>query len=153
VRTGSGLPPLGALLDAGLRVGLGSAGAATLSYDLWGELKLAAAMLEAAQPDGEHGAWDALALATCAAAAALGLESEVGTLQPGKWADLCCVDVSAPTAALSADPLEAALHGGSVTDVWVAGRPLLANGELTRLDWAALQTRAQSWSAIMARAG
>jgi 5-methylthioadenosine/S-adenosylhomocysteine deaminase len=153
VRAGNGLPPLGAFLDAGLRVGLGSAGATTLSYDLWGELKLAAAMLDAAQPDAEHRVWDALALSTCAAAAALGLDSEVGTLQPGKWADLCCVDVSAPTAGLSADPLEAALYGGSVTDVWVAGRPLLSNGELTRLDWSALQAKAQSWSAMMAKAG
>jgi 5-methylthioadenosine/S-adenosylhomocysteine deaminase len=139
VRVGSGLPPLCALLDAGLRVGLGS-GAATGSYDLRDELKLAAAMLEAAQP--EHRTWDTLALATCGAAAALGLESEVGTLQPGKWADLCCVDVSGPTAALSADPLQAALFGGSVTDVWVAGRALLANGELTRLDWTSLQAKA-----------
>ena len=68
----------------------------------------------------------------------LGLEGEVGTLEAGKWADLCCVDLSGPATQPIGDPLAQLVFGGGrdiVSDVWVAGRQLLSGGELTRLDW------------------
>jgi 5-methylthioadenosine/S-adenosylhomocysteine deaminase len=148
-----GPPPLKRFLEAGLRVNLGSASAVSLNFDLRSELKLSAALLQTSQPPSPHQAWDILALATCGAAAALGLDADVGTLQAGKWADLCCIDVSTPAAFTSTDPLEAALFGGGISDVWVAGRQLVANGELTRLDWAGLVSKTASWRAIMMQAG
>jgi 5-methylthioadenosine/S-adenosylhomocysteine deaminase len=148
-----GPPPLARLLEAGLRVNLGSASAVSLNFDLRSELWLCAALLPNGRPPSPHQAWDMLALATCGAAAALGLDPDVGTLQAGKWADLCCIDVSTPAAVTSTDPLEAALSGGAVSDVWVAGRQLVANGELTRLDWAGLASKTASWRAIMMQAG
>jgi 5-methylthioadenosine/S-adenosylhomocysteine deaminase len=84
-------------------------------------------------------AWDAVAAATCGGAAILGLDSEVGTLESGKWADLCCVDLDGAGEARS--PVQAIVYAGGpdmVTDVWVAGRQLLSQRELTRLDWPAL---------------
>jgi len=148
-----GPPPLKRFLEAGLRVNLGSASAVSLNFDVRSELKLSAALLQTSQPPSPHQAWDILALATCGAAAALGLEADVGTLQAGKWADLCCIDVSTPAAFTSTDPLEAALFGGGISDVWVAGRQLVANGELTRLDWAGLVSKTAAWRAIMMQAG
>jgi 5-methylthioadenosine/S-adenosylhomocysteine deaminase len=94
-------------------------------------------------------AWDALCLATRGGAAALGLDAEVGTLESGKWADLCCVDLSGPVTQPLRDPVTQLVFGGGrdiVNDVWVAGRQLLGEGELTRLDWAAVAARAQAWA-------
>jgi 5-methylthioadenosine/S-adenosylhomocysteine deaminase len=88
-------------------------------------------------------------MATRGGAAALGLESEIGTLERGKWADLCGVDARGPAmhwpppAAPRAALAQWALNAGrdTVSDVWVAGRHLLNDGEFTRLDWPRLAAR------------
>jgi 5-methylthioadenosine/S-adenosylhomocysteine deaminase len=90
-------------------------------------------------------AWDALATATRGGAAALGLDADVGTLEPGKWADLCCVDLGGPGIQPLGDPVTQLVFCGGrdiVSDVWVAGRQLLSDGELTRLDWRGAAQRA-----------
>jgi 5-methylthioadenosine/S-adenosylhomocysteine deaminase len=128
LKLGAGLPQIAAFAAAGVRLGLGSAGAASLGQDVWGEMRIAALV---------SGAWDALHAATRGGAAVLGLESEVGTLEAGKWADLCCVDLSRPGTQPLRDPVAQLVFGGGrdiVSDVWVAGRQLLSGGELTRLD-------------------
>ena len=82
--------------------------------------------------------------ATRGGAAALGLEGEIGTLEAGKWADLCCVDLSRPGTQPVGDPVAQLVFGGGrdiVSDVWVAGRQLLSGGELTRLDWSEVSAR------------
>ena len=94
-------------------------------------------------------AWDALAMASRGAAAALGLDADVGTLEPGKWADLCCVDLGGPATQPLGDPLTQLVFGGGrdiVCDVWVAGRQLLSDGEMTRLDWRSAAQRAGAWA-------
>jgi 5-methylthioadenosine/S-adenosylhomocysteine deaminase len=81
--------------------------------------------------------WDTLAAATRGGAAALGLDTEIGTLEAGKWADLCSVDLSGPSTQPILDPLRHVVHTGGrdlVSDVWVAGRQLLCKGRFTRLD-------------------
>jgi 5-methylthioadenosine/S-adenosylhomocysteine deaminase len=93
-------------------------------------------------------AWDGLHAATLGGAAALGLEAEVGALEVGKWADLCCVDLSGPATQPLGDPLAQLVFGGGrdiVSDVWVAGRQLLSGGELTRLDWPDVAARSAAW--------
>jgi 5-methylthioadenosine/S-adenosylhomocysteine deaminase len=138
---GCGLPPAAAFVTAGIRLGLGSANTGRLSYETWGDMKLLALMMHSAQLGGPTwSAWDAVAAATCGGAAILGLDAEIGTLQAGKWADLCCVDL-AESAGRGLDPLHALVFGGGrdlVTDVWVAGRHLLSQRELTRIDSSAL---------------
>ena len=139
--SGCGLPPAAAFVAAGIRLGLGSANSGPLSYETWGDMKLLALMMHSAAPDGPPwSAWDALAAATSGGAALLGLDAEVGTLQVGKWADLCCVDLG-EAFDRRLDPLHALVFDGGrdrVTDVWVAGRQLLSQRELTRFDWAAM---------------
>ena len=94
---------------------------------------------------GATQAWSAIAAVTCGAAAALGLDTDLGTIETGKWADLCCVDLRSP--AMQGSTLPAAdrvLYGAgrdAVSDVWVAGRHLLDAGALTHLDWPALVER------------
>jgi 5-methylthioadenosine/S-adenosylhomocysteine deaminase len=133
------LPQIAAFAAAGVRLGLGSGGA-VLGEDLWGDMKLFALLTHA---------WDGLHAATRGGAAALGLESEVGSLEAGKWADLCCVDLSGPATQPVGDPLAQLAFGGGrdiVSDVWVAGRQLLSGGELTRLDWSDVAARSAAWA-------
>jgi 5-methylthioadenosine/S-adenosylhomocysteine deaminase len=139
----NGLPQIAAFTAAGVRLGLGSGGAACLAQDVWGEMKMTALLTDA---------WTGLQAATRGGAEVLGLESEVGTLEAGKWADLCCVDLSSPGLSPLRDPLAQLVFGGGrdiVSDVWVAGRQLLSGGELTRLDWSEAAARSAAWAGRM----
>jgi 5-methylthioadenosine/S-adenosylhomocysteine deaminase len=144
---GARLAPIAAFSSAGVRLGIGSAGAAAMGHDIWGNMKIVALLVDA---------WHALRAATHGGAAVLGLENEVGSLEAGKWADLCCVDLSGPGTQPISDPLSQLVFGGArdiVSDVWVAGRQLLSGGELTRLDWSEVAARSQAWAARMAARG
>jgi len=139
--SGYGLAPAAAFVAAGIRIGLGSANTGTLSYAIWDDMKLLALMMQSADlGDTAWSPWDAVAAATRGGAAILGLDTDVGTLQPGKWADLCCVELGEGSD-FQRDPLHALVFDGgrdTVTDVWVAGRQLLSQRELTRFDQSAL---------------
>jgi 5-methylthioadenosine/S-adenosylhomocysteine deaminase len=135
------LAPIGEFAAAGVRLGLGSCGA--LTQDLWTEIKLMGLLTNS---------WDALHAATRGGAAALGLEGEVGSLEVGKWADFCCVDLSGPGTQPVTNPLERLVIGGGrdlISDVWVAGRQLLSSGELTRLNWPEVAARSAAWVSRM----
>ncbi len=147
LKCGNGLAPIAAFCAAGVRLGIGSAGPQALSHDIWGNMKIVALLSNAC---------DALRAATHGGATVLGLENEVGSLETGKWADLCCVDLSGPGTQPIGDPLAQMVFGGArdiVSDVWVAGRQLLSGGELTRLDWPDVAARSQAWAARMAAHG
>ena len=140
LRQGNGVAPIAALTAAGLRMSLGSDGAVCgPAQDLWSEIRLIALH---AQPPIEP--WDVLAAATRTAAAVMGLDAEIGTLEAGKWADLCCLDLRAPPVQPLDDPLRQLVFSGGrdmVSDVWVAGRQLLSKRQFTRLDWQSLAAR------------
>jgi 5-methylthioadenosine/S-adenosylhomocysteine deaminase len=155
-QAGNGPPPVAAWAATGLRLGLGSgADEPAGGLDLWSALKLLA--LLSRMPGGGAGAplgaWDALAAATRGGAAVLGLDAEIGTLERGKWADLCCVDLGSPAMQWGSqhaarDPVAALAQNGArdiVSDVWVCGRHLLNAGEFTRLDWPDLRARVNAW--------
>jgi 5-methylthioadenosine/S-adenosylhomocysteine deaminase len=140
LKYGHTLPQIAAFAAAGVRLGLGSGDVAALGQDVWGDMKIVALLTDP---------WDTLHAVTRGGAAVLGLESEVGTLESGKWADLCCVDLSGPGTQPAADPLARLVFGGGrdiVSDVWVAGRQLLSGGELTRLDWPEVAARSAAWA-------
>jgi 5-methylthioadenosine/S-adenosylhomocysteine deaminase len=148
LRRGGALPPVGAFAASGIRLSIGSGDDAIhQNKDIWGEMKLLASMSCAAT--AALTAWDALAMATRGGAAALGLDADVGTLAPGMWADLCCVDLGGPATQPLTDPVAQLVFGGGrdmVSDVWVAGRPLLSDGQMTRLDWPAVAARDNAWT-------
>lgn len=135
------LPPAAAVAAAAIRLGLASGGGMCRRQDLWREMNLLALL--------SGSAWDALAAATRGAAAAVGMEADIGVLETGKWADVCCIDLGAPGVQPLNDPVTELVFCGSrdmVSDVWVAGRQLLAEGELIRLDWTAAAARARAWT-------
>jgi len=135
---GSDLPPIPALAAAGLRLGVGSDGGGN-HPDVLTEMKLLALHARASLDP-----WQVLAATTRGGAAVLGLDAEIGTLEAGKWADLCCMDLSGPAVQPVSDPVRQLVFSGGrdmVSDVWVAGRQLLSEGQFTRLDWPALAAR------------
>ena len=147
------LPPVAAFGAAGMRLGLGTGDSLCDNQDLWSELKLSSlAMSGARHGESSDAAWDALTMATRGGAAVLGLEGCIGTLEPGKWADVCCIDLSGPVTQPMNDTLtQLAFCGGRdlVCDVWVAGRQLLSEREFMRLDWNSAAARAGGWAARM----
>jgi 5-methylthioadenosine/S-adenosylhomocysteine deaminase len=153
-RSGNGPPPVASWVATGLRMSLGGGSAEPAGgLDLWAELRLLALLSHAPGASGAGlRAWDALSVATRGGAAALGLDAEIGTLEKGKWADLCCVDLRSP-AMLGAcesrpyDPVTQLVFNGGrdiVSDVWVSGRHLLNGGAFTLLDWPQVAVRAKS---------
>ena len=146
LKLGASLPPVAAIAAAGTRLGIGSAGA-VMNQDIWGDMKIVGLLTNA---------WEALHAATQGGASALGLDGEIGTLETGKWADLCCADLSKPGTQPVGDPVARLVFGGGrdiVSDVWVAGRQLLSGGELTRLDWSDVSARSTAWAARMTARG
>jgi 5-methylthioadenosine/S-adenosylhomocysteine deaminase len=112
---GCGVAPLRELLDAGVRVGLGTdSPASTPSFDMFEEMRAAVLLARARQRRAAAlSAKEALDLATLGAARALGLDDEVGTLAPGKRADLAVVSLAGSPYVPWEDPAAAIVFGGS----------------------------------------
>jgi 5-methylthioadenosine/S-adenosylhomocysteine deaminase len=150
LKLGNGVCPLPQLLENGIPVSIGTDGAASNNdLDVLSEVRTAG--LLAAGVSGKPGAvssTDLLRLATLEGARALGLGDCTGSLAPGKWADLCCIDLSDLHVQPLYDPATAVVYSanrGNVSDVWIAGRPLLADRKLTRYDVSAILSRAHDW--------
>ena len=116
---GCGIAPLAALRSAGVRVGLGTdSPASTPSFDPWDELRAAIAGARARERrPGALDAAEAIDLATLGAAAALRLDGELGSLTPGKRADLTVVSVAGSPYHPIEDPVVAAAFAGSPAGV------------------------------------
>ena len=112
---GCGIAPLRKLRAAGIRVGLGTdSPASTPSFDMFDEMRAAISMARArAERPDALGAGDALELATLGSARALGLDDEIGSLAPGKRADLAVVSLSRSPYLPWEDPAAALVFGGS----------------------------------------
>ena len=90
----------------------------------------------------------ALRMATINSARALGLETETGSLEPGKSADLVAVDLNRPETQPVYNPVSQLVYACSreqVNHVWVAGRCLIQNREPTTLDAGAILAKAAEW--------
>ncbi len=156
LKLASGICPLTDLRAAGICVALGTDGVASNNaLDLFAEARLASLLTKQHSDDAAAGSvTDMLRLATLGGAETLGLESEIGSLEAGKWADLIAVDLSGPAFFPVRNPATALLHGpagSAVTHTWVAGKCLYAQGEFQTLDLADLRQRATHQLARMAQ--
>ena len=150
LKLASGACPVSKLMARGVNVALGTDSAASNNdLNLFGELQAAALLAKLSAGDATAlPAADALALATNNGARALGLEEQTGSIEVGKLADLIAVDLSRPETQPLYHPLSQlayACNGSQVTHSWVAGEPLLADRQLTRIDLPALTARVNTW--------
>jgi 5-methylthioadenosine/S-adenosylhomocysteine deaminase len=150
MKLGSGVAPVMALAAKGVNVALGTDGAASNNrLDLFGEMRLAALLAKVDSGDAAAlPAHQVLHAATLGGARALGLEGTVGSLIPGKVADVVAVDFSGIDAVPCYDPVSHLVHAvgrDAVTDVWVGGTRVVANRVLTTADEGAIARRARVW--------
>lgn len=151
LKLASGTAPVVSLLAAGVAVGLGTDGAASNNnLDMLRELDFAAKLQKLATMDPTAmPARQALALATSEGARALHMEKEIGSIEPGKKADLAYLTLDSAHAVPLYDvysQIVYALESSDVNTVFVGGRPLLLDGRLTTLDEPAIIARARSYA-------
>jgi cytosine/adenosine deaminase-related metal-dependent hydrolase len=130
---GCGVAPVRELLDAGITVGIATdSPASTPSFDMFEELRTAivAARARERRPDALSAA-EALELATLGGARVLGLDDEIGSLVPGKRADLAVISLEGSPFEPVEDPVVATVLGGSpdrVAATLVAGEDRYRRG-------------------------
>ncbi len=152
LKLASGFCPVQRLLDAGINVALGTDGAASNNdLDMFGEIRTAALLGKGVARDAAAlPAARVLTMATLNGARALGLEQETGSLVPGKFADLIAVDLSRLETQPVYHPVSQLVYAAGrhhVTDTWIAGRRVLADGALTTLDRDAILGNLNAWQA------
>jgi 5-methylthioadenosine/S-adenosylhomocysteine deaminase len=150
LKLASGFAPVQAMLKKGLNVALGSDGAASNNrLDLFQEMRVAAMLAKAVGDDAEAmPAHAALHAATLAGAKALGLETTIGSIEPGKAADLIAIDFSAPELAPCYDVLSHLVYVAGrehVSHAWVAGRMLMCERRIDHPALDRLEARWQLW--------
>jgi 5-methylthioadenosine/S-adenosylhomocysteine deaminase len=150
MKLASGVAPVAALLARGIDVALGTDGAASNNrLDLFGEMRLATLLAKVTTGDPSAlPAMDMLSCATLGGARALGQESRLGSLVPGKEADVVAVDLGRLEATPCYDPVSHLVHVSgreAVTDVWVGGERIVADRTLTTADEGAIVARARAW--------
>ncbi|MCF7220854.1 TRZ/ATZ family hydrolase [Marilutibacter chinensis] len=150
LKLASGFCPVGRLEKAGVKIAIGTDGCASNNdLDMFGETRTAALLAKAVAGDASaFDAASALHAATLGGARAVGFEDRIGSIEPGKQADLACVDL----ARIETQPLHhvisqlvyaAGRH--QVTDVWVAGQAKLRERQLVDVDADALVATAREW--------
>ncbi|HYW45101.1 MAG TPA: amidohydrolase family protein [Bryobacteraceae bacterium] len=140
MKLASGVAPVVRMLALGLAVGLGPDGPAGSNNDfnLFEEMDLAAKLQKVTTFDPQAlPAATALEMATIRGARALGLDREIGSLEPGKRADLITVRLDRPNAVPLYDPISQmvyALKAEDVRDVMVNGKPVVRDARILTLN-------------------
>ena len=150
LKLASGICPIQQLRQAGVRLALGTDGAASNNdLDMLAEARTAALVGKYISADAAAvNASTILGMATIGGARTLGLEDEIGSLEVGKAADLAAVNLTAPSLQPVYNPISQLVYAASrdhVSDVWVAGRPLMRDGTLTTLDCDRVLAEAHTW--------
>jgi cytosine/adenosine deaminase-related metal-dependent hydrolase len=151
----SGVLPLARLRREGITVALGVDGAASNdSQDMLETMKVAALLQKVERLSARAlTAPDVLRMATIEGARALGVDSEVGSLEVGKQADLVFFAEASPSLALVHDPYQAIVYCArprDVAGVWVAGERVVADARPLTVDVDALLPRARELAVKLA---
>ncbi len=150
LKLGSGIARLQALHQAGIVVGIGTDGAASNDdLNLWEDMRLAALLARGTNHDpSAMTAADAFSAATRDGARAAGI-TDIGELRVGAWADVVRLDLDHPAFAsgIEADLFNNLVWAGGpqhVTDVWVEGRQVVTDRDITTLDRSELQANVRA---------
>jgi len=139
LKLASGVSPVTALADAGIKLGMGTDGAASNNtLDLLRDTQLAALLHKGVSNDPTAlPARFMVEMATIGGARVLGLDNEIGTLAEGKAADVVCLAIDRPHSTPVFDPyshLVFSARSSDVRHVLVNGRLLVGNGKLNTID-------------------
>lgn len=150
LKLASGFCPVAKLLAAGVNVALGTDGAASNNdLDLLGEMRTAALLGKGVAGSASAiPAATALRMATIQGARALGLEDEIGSLEPGKSADFVALDLRDAHTQPMYRPVSQLVYAAGrhqVRQVWIQGRQVIRDGMLTRLNPVEAIAAAQDW--------
>jgi len=150
LKLASGFCPVARCLAAGINVALGTDGAASNNdLDMFGEMRTAALLGKAVAGDASViPAMTALRMATINGAKALGLDNCCGSLSLGKAADVIAIDLNYLETQPLYCPVSQIVYAASrqqVTDVWVAGKRLLKQRQLTTINIDELKTKIAKW--------
>jgi len=152
LKLASGFCPVAKLLDAGVNVALGTDGAASNNdLNLLGEMRTAALLAKGVAGSASAvPAETALRMATLNGAKALGIDDFTGSLEVGKAADIVAVDLGNPhTQPLyhACSQMVYAASSHQVTQVWIAGRQVIGDGEPLTLEPEGILDAARTWQA------
>ncbi len=150
MKLASGICPVAELDAAGVNVCIGTDGAASNNdLSLIAEMRQTALLAKVSAGDPEAvPAARALSMATLHGARALGLEGEIGSIEIGKQADLAAIRLDRIETQPVYDVISQIVYAvpdNQVTDVWVAGRRLLAERRMTTLDETEILASCRDW--------
>ncbi len=158
LKLGSGIAPVPEMRRRGISVSIGADGAAcNNTLDMFQEMRLAATLQAMRLHPGALTAPDVVWMATREGARALGLESEIGSIEPGKKADLIVVRTDRPHHQPAADPYSQIVYACRPSDVRatvIDGRVVSRDGALAWSELAELTAEANDAArSVKARAG
>lgn len=150
LKLASGFAPIAALATAGVNIALGTDGATSNNrLDVLQELRTAALLAKAVAGDATaFPAHAALRAATLGGAIALGLDARIGSIIPGKAADLTAVRLDAPELSPVYDAVSQLVYAAGrehVSHVWIAGNLAVGEGKLQNPCFADLDSRWKLW--------
>ncbi|MGD2117305.1 MAG: TRZ/ATZ family hydrolase [Chromatiales bacterium] len=150
LKLASGFCQVETLVQAGVNVALGTDGAASNNnLDMLEEMRTAALLAKGVAGKADAiAASTALKMATLNGAIALGIGDITGSLKPGKAADLCAIRLTGLAAEPVYNPVSQivyASHSSQISDVWIQGRQVLREHQLTTLDEQQILDRTREW--------
>jgi 5-methylthioadenosine/S-adenosylhomocysteine deaminase len=155
LKLASGIAPVIEMRRRGISVSLGADGAACNNeLDMFKEMRLAAGLQAIHHGAGALSARDVLWMATREGARALGLDREIGSIEPGKCADLIIINRDRPHLATSPDPFSAVAYAARPTDVQttiVGGEILVDEFVFIRADHAQIVANAKAHAVALAK--
>ena len=157
---GHGMPPIQKFLDRGLPPSLSVDVETNVPSDMFNQMRSVLTLqraIAASQDKSPMSTRDVLACATIEGARANGLDAKVGTLTPGKQADVILLRTDRLNVTPLNDPATAVVAGmdtGNVDTVLIAGRVMKRKGELLHVDWPAVRRMAgESRDHVIAKSG
>jgi 5-methylthioadenosine/S-adenosylhomocysteine deaminase len=152
LKLASGFCPVKKLLDANINVALGTDGAASNNdLDMFSEMRTAALLAKGIANDATAlPAHQALTMATLNGAKAMGISDITGSLHAGKYADIVAINFDTIEATPVYDPVSHIVYScgrEQVDDVWISGKHIMKNRNMTTLDVEQIKHEAQNISA------
>lgn len=146
LKLASGIAPIKALLDNQVNIALGTDSVASNNdLDMLSEMRTAALLAKGSSLDPTTlPSTGALEMATINGAKALGLEDKIGSLEPGKQADITAVNLGELWQQPNLNPISQLVYSSNanmVSDVWVAGKALLKDQNFTHIDTPSILAR------------